>query len=408
MNRLRGLMPASITTILLICAAVAPATAAAVTAPPTITIATPTEGQHFALNAAIAAVYDCIPGGSTVTSCAAPGSVSTYPDGAHTFTVNATDAEGHSVSKTVNYVVDPDTTLPTITITTPADGRHYALGATIVVDFTCDDAGGSGVDTCTAAGPIDYGVGTHAYTVNATDHAGNPASETVHYTVDPDITPPTVSITSPGDGQHYASGTTFPGTFTCDDAGGSGVATCAAATGIDLSVGTHVFTVTATDGAGNPASRSVTYVVDAPRAAGGETPGGGGTPVGGTPSGATPAGSTPTGTTPTGDTPAAPTLASTPRVTVPARASIAALTRGVSLSLSGLEPRSRVELRIRRGLQTIKTLRATANAAGKVTFKITLSRTRLRTLRGKTLTLRFTTTAANGKRKVVTKKLRVF
>jgi hypothetical protein len=64
-------------------------------------------------------------------------------------------------------------------------------------------------------------------------------------------------------------------------------------------------------------------------------------------------------------------------------------------------------LQIRRGLRTIKTLRATANAAGKATFKIRLTRAQLRTLRGKTLTLRFSTTAANGKKKVVTKRLRV-
>ena len=79
----------------------------------------------------------------------------------------------------------------------------------------------------------------------------------------------------------------------------------------------------------------------------------------------------------------------------------------MSVSLSGLKARSRVVLQVKRGLRTIKTIRATANAAGRATFKIRLSRAQLRTLRGKTLTLRFTTTAANGKSKVVTKKLRV-
>jgi hypothetical protein len=42
-----------------------------------------------------------------------------------------------------------------------------------------------------------------------------------------------------------------------------------------------------------------------------------------------------------------------------------------------------------------------------VRFKIRLSRAQLRTLRGRTLTLRFSTIAANGKPKVVTKKLKV-
>ena len=79
----------------------------------------------------------------------------------------------------------------------------------------------------------------------------------------------------------------------------------------------------------------------------------------------------------------------------------------MSLSLSHLKPRSRVELRVKRGLRTIKILTTNANAAGKATFKIRLTRAQLRTLRGKTLTLRLATTAANGKKKVVTKKLKV-
>ena len=79
----------------------------------------------------------------------------------------------------------------------------------------------------------------------------------------------------------------------------------------------------------------------------------------------------------------------------------------MSLSLSGLKPRSRVELRVRRGLRTIKVIRATANSAGKVKLTLRFSRAQLRGLRGKTLTLRFATTAANGKKKVVTRKLRV-
>jgi len=98
---------------------------------------------------------------------------------------------------------------------------------------------------------------------------------------------------------------------------------------------------------------------------------------------------------------------STPRVTVPTQATTTRLIRGVSVSLSGLKPRSRVVLQIRRGTRTIKTLRATANSAGRVTFRIRLTRAQLRTLKGKTLTLRFTTTAANEKRKVVSKRLRV-
>jgi hypothetical protein len=485
-NRLSGLMPGIIVTLLVM----APAAAAENTLP-TIAITAPTEGQHYALNAPISAAWTCDdpgPGASGVApeDCVATGPVSTATSGTHQFTVNATDRDGNFATKTVSYVVDPDTTAPTITIISPADGQHFARGATITVDYHCDDPDSgaptcveaapinyatgthtytvnatngdgihasksvsytidpdttpptitiakptegqhfalgetittdfhcddpeSGAPTCVAAGPIDYTAGPHAYTVNATNGDGVSASKAVHYVVDPDTTLPTITITSPVDGQHYAFGTSVAGTYNCADAGGSGGPTCVATTGLDLTVGTHVFTVAATDGAGNTTSKSATYTIDAPPASGGgETPGTGGTPTGtgSSPTGSTPAGAAPTGSTPPAGEPSSPNLPATPRVTLPARASTTALTRGVSFSLSGLKPRSRVELRIRRGPRTIKTMRATANAAGKATFKIRLSRAQLRTLKGKTLTLRFTTTAANGKKKVVTKKLKV-
>jgi hypothetical protein len=83
----------------------------------------------------------------------------------------------------------PDTTAPTITITTPADGANYLVGASIIADYTCqDEAGGSGIATCT--GPVANGaaidtatVGTKTFTVNAADTAGNPATLTHTYQV---------------------------------------------------------------------------------------------------------------------------------------------------------------------------------------------------------------------------------
>ena len=311
------------------------------TTPPTISITSPIEGQHFAEGATINAAFTCDDTQTGRRSAWRRGR-STTSVGTHAYTVNATDGAGNTATKTVNYTIDPDVTPPTISITSPGEGQHYALGATINVAFTCDDTQ-TGTPVCEAAAPIDYSVGTHAYTVNATDGAGNTATKSVNYTIDPDTTKPTITITSPVDGRHYPSGTTFPGTFSCDDAGGSGVASCAPATGIDLTVGTHVFTVNAADRAGNTATKSVTYFVDAPPVTGGEAPTGG-TPTGGTPTGGTPTGNTPTGTqTPTESTTS--TTASTPSVTVPSRASTTGLTRGVSISLSRLKPRSSVVCR---------------------------------------------------------------
>jgi len=82
-----------------------------------------------------------------------------------------------------------DTTGPTITITSPADGSHHLLGSSLTADYSCaDETGGSGLATC--AGPVADGaaldtssVGARSFTVTATDNAGNDASLTHSYRV---------------------------------------------------------------------------------------------------------------------------------------------------------------------------------------------------------------------------------
>jgi hypothetical protein len=76
---------------------------------------------------------------------------------------------------------------PTITINTPGSSAVYALNQAVAADYTCSD-GGSGVATC--AGDVNSGsnidtstVGTHVFTVNATDQVGNASSQSVTYTV---------------------------------------------------------------------------------------------------------------------------------------------------------------------------------------------------------------------------------
>jgi hypothetical protein len=82
-----------------------------------------------------------------------------------------------------------DATAPSITINTPMDGATYTLGQVVNANYGCqDETGGSGISSCigTAANgsPIDTSsVGDKSFTVNAVDHAGNPASSTQNYTV---------------------------------------------------------------------------------------------------------------------------------------------------------------------------------------------------------------------------------
>jgi hypothetical protein len=114
--------------------------------------------------------------------------------------------------------------------------------------------------------PIDTSLGTHTFTVAATDVAGNPGAATSTYlvTAPPDLTPPTVTITAPANGAVYTTGQVVLADYDCtDEAGGSGIATCdgpvADGDPIDTSLGTHTFTVAATDVAGNPGAATSTY-----------------------------------------------------------------------------------------------------------------------------------------------------
>ena len=234
------------------------------TTPPLISITSPTDGQHVALNGTLKAAFTCVDeaDGSGAKTCTS-NAVDTSTAGIHTFTVMTSDFAGNTDSKSVNYVVDADTTGPVITISAPVEGQHYAFGAGVTPSVACSDAG-SGVAHCDAPGLVDTSsAGPHGYTVTATDNVGNPSSKTVHYVVDPDTTPPVITITSPTEGQHVALNSTLTASYSCQDTpGGSGATSCTS-NAIDTSTaGQHTFTVSTSDAAGNMDSKSVHYVVD--------------------------------------------------------------------------------------------------------------------------------------------------
>jgi hypothetical protein len=101
----------------------------------------------------------------------------------------------------------PDTTPPTVTITSPENGTTYKIGQQVAASYSCIDPGGSGAPTCvgTAAqgAMIDTAAaGPHTFTVNSTDQAGNSNSASATYNVvesdDGSVggqTPPTLTLT---------------------------------------------------------------------------------------------------------------------------------------------------------------------------------------------------------------------
>jgi hypothetical protein len=169
--------------------------------------------------------------------------------------------------------IPPDLTAPTIDLRSPADGADFELGQTVLADYACsDEPGGSGVASCAgdvASGlPIDTSsLGTKHFTVVALDNKGNRSESSVTYHV-VDRTKPTVDLRTPPDGAVYERGQSVAADFSCDDQGGSGLASCvgdaADGAGIDTStLGDKSFSVTATDGSGNQTTVSHSYrVVD--------------------------------------------------------------------------------------------------------------------------------------------------
>ena len=110
------------------------------------------------------------------------------------------------------FELEQDSTAPTITITTPAEGATYLLGQVVIADYACqDEAGGSGLASCEGdvpnGSPIDTSsVGSKSFTVNAADHAGNTALLTHNYSViynfrgffPPVDNPPTFNVVNAG------------------------------------------------------------------------------------------------------------------------------------------------------------------------------------------------------------------
>jgi hypothetical protein len=120
----------------------------------------------------------------------------------------------------------PDTTSPVATITSPADGATYDLGVAVTADYACtDNRALAALDPCVGTDPdgdpVDMTViGTHTFSVTATDAVGLTTTTTASYTVSGVI----------------ASGLALTGTFTTIPAGYTVTATDAGADGVTITV----------------------------------------------------------------------------------------------------------------------------------------------------------------------------
>jgi len=112
--------------------------------------------------------------------------------GSTTVSFSATDnASPPFTTNGAPLTVKIDTTPPTITITTPPSGAAYALNQVVASSFACADPNPSGANLvsgvafCTGPANVNTTSGGGTFTVNASDVAGNAATQSVNYTVVP-------------------------------------------------------------------------------------------------------------------------------------------------------------------------------------------------------------------------------
>jgi hypothetical protein len=294
------------------------------TTPPTVSITSPANGATVSGTINVTASASDNVGVTSVqfqldgANAGAPDTSAPYSipwdttgvsNGAHTITAVARDAAGNTrTSATVNVTVSngppPDTTPPSVSITSPANGATVS-GTINVTASASDDVGVTSVqfqlDGADAGAPdtsAPYSIpwdttgvsnGTHTLTAVARDAAGNTrTSATVSVTVSngpaPDTTPPSVSITSPANGA-TVSGTVNVTASASDDVGvtsvqfqldgaDAGAPDSSAPYSIawdtsGASDGAHTITAVARDAAGNTRSSSpvtVTVANGAPSA----------------------------------------------------------------------------------------------------------------------------------------------
>ena len=231
--------------------------------------------------------------GGVYAACTSPTAYTGLAEGSHTFQVSATDPAGNAgPAASHTWTVDTVPPAPSIT-STPADPTNATAAS---FQFTSGEPGsafrcrldGGAYAACTSPAPYTgLGHGSHTFTVEATDEAGNSATASFVWAVDLVAPGATITTRPPAATPQFTATFEFtsePGaTFECelDGAGFSGCSSPEVLTG--LADGSHTFEVRATDGVGNTgASADYTWIVDATLPTGSLTEPAGGATIGGT------------------------------------------------------------------------------------------------------------------------------
>ncbi len=222
----------------------------------------------------IGATFQCSMDGGSYISCTSPKTYTSLTDGIHTFSVWGTDAEGNLESAPVNYMWTVDTTAPDTAITNQPVNPSNSNAASFIFTstetnstFRCKFDNGIYIN-CTS--PVSYENledGSHTFSVKATDMAGNVDMSPASYTWVVDATAPNTYLISWPDNPSSDSTATFSFssygdanvTYQCKLDAGNYEPCSNPVTYSDLELGTHTFSVMATDASGNTDSTPASY-----------------------------------------------------------------------------------------------------------------------------------------------------
>jgi len=229
--------------------------------------------------------YSLLSGPSHGTLGAISGDQVTYTpnagfSGPDSFQVKAQGSVGGPATDTVSVTVSPPAA-PSCS----GDSATTAYNAATTVTFSCT---GTGLTYSLVSGPshgtlgaingdqVTYTPnagfsGTDSFQVQATDVAGQTATDTVTVTVAAAIGPPTATITTPANGATYTQGQVVDASYTCADASNgpglkSGTAGCSGTVADGAAIntatlGAQTFKVTATSTDGQTTTETSDYTV---------------------------------------------------------------------------------------------------------------------------------------------------
>jgi virginiamycin B lyase len=197
-----------------------------------------------------------------------PTGIAAGPDGALWFTMRTGNRIGRidTAGNVTTFAIPTDATDPTgiaagwdgaLWFTEPdTDGIGRITTGGTITEFALPNIGSSPFGI--TGGPDDA--------VWFTEGNGNRIGRLGAVEAPIDTTAPTISITSPVEGSVFEQGQQIVARYGCgDEAGGSGLATCAGPVidgqAIDTSIGSHRFEVSASDVQGNRATASTGYIV---------------------------------------------------------------------------------------------------------------------------------------------------